>query len=147
MQAVDNLKEGQELLLIAPFKPTPLFGLLEQQGFSHKAKPTPKGDWEVRFFRPDLQPPSSTPIVKNSSVAKTTHARASVIKLDARGLEPPEPLVKILEALATLPEGAVLEAHTDRRPMHLYTQLEQRGFVAETEELSDGGFLTHVRRN
>jgi uncharacterized protein (DUF2249 family) len=66
--------------------------------------------------------------------------------LDARGLEPPEPLVKILEALTALPEGAGLRAHTDRRPMHLYAQLEERGFVGETEEQPDGSFVTHVHR-
>jgi TusA-related sulfurtransferase len=66
--------------------------------------------------------------------------------VDARGLEPPQPLVKILEALATLPEGARLRARTDRRPMHLYAQLEERGFVGESEEQEDGSFVTHVRR-
>jgi tRNA 2-thiouridine synthesizing protein A len=54
--------------------------------------------------------------------------------------------VKILEALATWPEGARLRALTDRRPMHLYAQLEERGFVAESQEQKDGSFVTHVRR-
>ena len=69
-----------------------------------------------------------------------------VLEVDVRGLEPPQPLVKILEALATLPEGARLRAHTDRRPMHPYAKLEERGFVGETEEQKDGSFVTHVRR-
>jgi uncharacterized protein (DUF2249 family) len=69
-----------------------------------------------------------------------------VIEVDARGLEPPQPLVKILEALAGLPEGARLRARTDRRPMHLHDQLEERGFVGESQEQPDGSFVTHVRR-
>ena len=69
-----------------------------------------------------------------------------VLEVDARGLEPPQPLVTILEALATLPEGARLRALTDRRPMHLYAQLEERGFVGESEEQKDGSFVTNVRR-
>src|SRR5208282_5549672 len=69
-----------------------------------------------------------------------------VVEVDARGLEPPQPLVKILEALAALPAGAELRAFTDRRPMHLYAQLEERGFAAVTEEQPDGTFLTHIRR-
>ena len=69
-----------------------------------------------------------------------------LILVDARGLEPPQPLVKILEALAGLPEGARLRARTDRRPMHLYAQLQERGFVGETEEQEDGSFVTHIRR-
>jgi uncharacterized protein (DUF2249 family) len=54
-------------------------------------------------------------------------------------------MVKILEALAALPAGAELRARTDRRPVHLYPHLEERGFAAESEEQSDGSFITHIR--
>ncbi len=66
--------------------------------------------------------------------------------VDARGLEPPQPLVKILEAVTALPAGARLRAHTDRRPMHLYAQLEERGFKSESVEQADGSFITYVER-
>ena len=69
-----------------------------------------------------------------------------VIAVDARGLEPPQPLVKILEALALLADGAELRAQTDRRPMHLYSFLEERGFTGSSEEQPDGSFVTHIRR-
>ena len=68
------------------------------------------------------------------------------VTVDVRGLEPPQPLVRILETLATLAGDATLRAHTDRRPMHLYAQLELRGFVGESEEQTDGSFITHIRR-
>jgi uncharacterized protein (DUF2249 family) len=55
-------------------------------------------------------------------------------------------MVKILETTAALPAGVELRARTDRRPMHLYPHLEERGFTAQTEEQSDGSFLTHIRR-
>jgi uncharacterized protein (DUF2249 family) len=55
-------------------------------------------------------------------------------------------MVKILEALVALPAGAELRARTERRPMHLYPHLEERGFTAATEEQSDGSFLTHISR-
>ena len=71
----------------------------------------------------------------------------STVTLDVRGLEPPQPLVVILEALEGLPEGAELHARTDRRPMHLYPLLEQRGFTGESEEQHDGSFITIIRRN
>lgn len=70
----------------------------------------------------------------------------TVIDLDARGLEPPQPMVRILEAVAALPGGAVLRARTDRRPMHLYAHLEDRGLRADSEEQPDGSFVTHIRR-
>jgi uncharacterized protein (DUF2249 family) len=71
---------------------------------------------------------------------------APVIELDVRGLEPPQPLMKILEAVATLPAGATLRAHTRWRPALLYAQLEQRGFTGESEEQPDGSYLTLIRR-
>jgi hypothetical protein len=44
-----------------------------------------------------------------------------------------------------LPKGSALRARTDRRPLHLYPLLEQRGFTGETEESHDGGFVTTIR--
>jgi TusA-related sulfurtransferase len=69
-----------------------------------------------------------------------------LVDVDARGLEPPQPMLRILEALAALAAGATLRARTDRRPMHLYPLLAERGFTAETEEQTDGSFVTHIRR-
>jgi uncharacterized protein (DUF2249 family) len=71
---------------------------------------------------------------------------ANVIAVDARGLEPTQPLVRILETLASLPDGAEMRAHTDRRPMHLYSFLEERGFIGTSEEQPDGSFVTDIRR-
>lgn len=74
------------------------------------------------------------------------NANGTALTVDARGLEPPQPLVVILESLARLPEGTALRARTDRRPMHLYALLKARGFTGETEEQSDGSFVTTIRR-
>lgn len=63
-----------------------------------------------------------------------------------RGLEPPQPMMKILEAVAELPAGASLAARTDRQPLLLYPQLEERGFAYETTQQPDGSRLTHIRR-
>jgi uncharacterized protein (DUF2249 family) len=148
MQAIAALKNGQDLVLIAPFKPAPLFGVLRQQGFSHEAAQTDEGDWKVRFFKTskgtDAEAPQS--VKAPPAVAKMMGAGAPMMEVDVRGLEPPEPLVNILEAVASLPVGAELRALTDRRPMHLYAQLEERGFTGETTEQTDGSFVTYVRR-
>ena len=68
-----------------------------------------------------------------------------IVSLDARGFEPPQPLMKTLEAVAALPEGAELRVHTRWRPALLYAELESRGFVGESEEQSDGSYITHIR--
>ena len=43
MQTVARLKESEQLLLIAPFEPAPLYAVLAQQGFSHQTKATEIG--------------------------------------------------------------------------------------------------------
>ncbi len=150
MQTIASLKDDDQLLLIAPFEPGPLYAMLAKQGYSHQSRPMPTGDFEVLFThglsdsaRSEITTVPSQPLP--DSPPRACPGRP-VIDVDARGLEPPQPLVKILEALATLPEGIRLRARTDRRPMHLFTQLEERGYVGETEEQPDGSYVTHVRR-
>ena len=70
----------------------------------------------------------------------------TIVDVDARGLEPPQPMVRILEALSALPANASVRARTDRRPMHLYAVIAERGFTAETQAEPDGSFVTHIRR-
>ena len=150
MQTVAQLEGNEELLLIAPFEPAPLYAVLAGQGFSHRTKPTETGDYEVLFTRTaGASPGSNTPPAPGESQRLPQSGSCSgppVLDVDARGLEPPQPLVKILEAVAGLPQGARLRAHTDRRPMHLYAQLEERGYVGESEEQADGSFITRIRR-
>lgn len=67
-------------------------------------------------------------------------------EVDARGLEPPEPLVRILAALNDLAPGGMLRAHTDRRPLHLFAELDSRGLTHTSEEQPDGSWLTTIRR-
>ena len=143
MDTVARLKGEERLRLIAPFEPVPLLSLMARRGFSHEARPTGSGDWEVLFAPSSGSqvPPEMTP-----TSTQSTRGCAPVIEVDARGLEPPQPLVVILETLASLSEGAELRARTDRRPMHLYAHLEERGFTGETEEQEDGSFVTTIRR-
>jgi hypothetical protein len=69
-----------------------------------------------------------------------------VVRLDARGLEPPMPMVHALEALERLPSGNTLLLHTDRRPAFLLDELPRRGFVGESEAAPDGaGYVTRIQ--
>jgi uncharacterized protein (DUF2249 family) len=145
MSAATALRQGGNLLIVAPFQPVPLFSVLKTLGFSHTAKRNESGDWEVLFTRQSEE--SSLKLNQAAKLPDAAVKPPKTIELDARGLEPPQPMVKILEVVTELPEGAELKARTDRRPMHLYAQLEQRGFTGETSEQPDGSFLTYVRRS
>jgi uncharacterized protein (DUF2249 family) len=67
--------------------------------------------------------------------------------LDLRGLEPPEPMLRILTAVEGLAPGSTLRAHTDRRPIYLLPELEARGIQHRGEEQSDGSWITTLQRN
>ena len=64
MQTVAALKVNEQLRLLAPFEPVPLFAVLAQRGYSHQSKPTPAGDFEVLF----------TPGLADSAELETTIA-------------------------------------------------------------------------
>ena len=148
MDAAAGLSIGQKLLLIAPFEPLPLVKILAKEGFQHSAHANETGDWEVVFVRrsPAKDQGIATSGDNRDQPKEATSPTSQAIEVDARGLEPPLPMIKILETLSTLPADTTLGARTDRRPLHLYPQLEERGFAAQTEEQSDGSFLTHIRR-
>lgn len=147
MGTVARLRPEENLRLLAPFEPIPLFSVLAKKGYTHTSKQLESGDWEVLFTHgsgPKNESKHDAPAAAGSSAGEAKPS--SYIEVDARGLEPPQPMVKILEALTNLPAKTGIRARTDRRPMHLYAHLEERGFVGETTEQTDGSFLTHIRR-
>ena len=99
-QAAADLKDGEALRLIAPFEPVPLFSLLASKGFAHQANPLGGGDWEVLFTRTEVPLTAEN---KATSPSPSACGCSQVVEVDARGLEPPQPMVKILEAVAALP--------------------------------------------
>ena len=60
--------------------------------------------------------------------------------LDVGGLEAPEPMVRILEALETLPERGSLRVMIDREPHPLYRVLERYEFLHRTCPTGDGRY-------
>lgn len=86
------------------------------------------------------------PQAKPAPAAKIAPATNGVQEIDARGLEPPEPLIRILDALESLPAGVTLRARTDREPCHLFGEADQRGFSHQTNEQPDGSWITVLTR-
>lgn len=52
MAAVGDLANGEDLVVLAPFEPVPLEGVLSSQGFTYEATEIGGGDWQVTFRRP-----------------------------------------------------------------------------------------------
>ncbi len=68
------------------------------------------------------------------------------VVLDNRGLEPPQPMMRILESLESLPDQATLLAINERAPMFLYPELEARGYQHQTTPHPDGSFHITIHR-
>lgn len=66
--------------------------------------------------------------------------------VDVRGLEPPQPMIRILKLLDGLASGQRLVVIHERRPMLLHPQLEERGFSHETEELGPDKYRITIWR-
>lgn len=143
MTAVAQLRPDDVVVLRVPFEPVPLYGVLAQRGLAHWAESAGPGDWTVWFYREPGTgggaPGAGAPGGTGTGAARTT-------RLDVRGLEPPGPMVRVLERLDALGPGDVLEVLHDRRPMFLYPQLEDRGFAHETDEPERGLVRIRIRR-
>jgi TusA-related sulfurtransferase len=67
------------------------------------------------------------------------------IELDARDLEPPEPMQQALAALAVLKPGEQLRMLLHREPFPLYAILRERGFTYRTTQQADGSYEILIR--
>ena len=49
MEAAATIQPDKTLVIIAPFEPVPLYGVLNERGFSHETVKVTDGEWVVRF--------------------------------------------------------------------------------------------------
>ncbi|VDC29413.1 DUF2249 domain-containing protein [Pseudogemmobacter humi] len=125
MAAADALIPGQALRLIAPFRPVPLFNVMANRGYAASDRQLPGGGWEVTFT--PVAEAAPEPGLAPGSAAAAILWPDPVLTLDLAGLEPPEPMVRILETVETMEPGSVLFALLDREPMFLFPELATRG--------------------
>jgi TusA-related sulfurtransferase len=67
------------------------------------------------------------------------------ILVDARGLEPPEPMEKVMQALALLRPGQSIRLLLHREPFPLYPLLAERGYRHDTTMAADGSYVILIR--
>ncbi len=148
MAAVGALRDGDVLLLRTIFEPVPLFAVLAKRGLTHESREDAPDNWRAWFWRStgaerELVAASTTRA--DSNAVTTSPSRESVPSadspgdatthwLDVRGLEPPEPLIRTLAALETLPDGHALVHVNSRVPQLLFPMLAERGFACEVDE-------------
>jgi uncharacterized protein (DUF2249 family) len=154
MSAVGALADGEVLHVRAIFHPAPLLTVLARRGFVSESEQHAPDDWSVWFWRdsvPGAALPSHTrensiasPCSRDSAIVSPRSREATVgasvisdentVWLDVRGLQPPEPLVQTLTALASLPDGHQLIQLNERIPQLLLPMLAERGFACELDD-------------
>lgn len=142
MAARRELPEGGALAVRAIFEPAPLYAVMAKQGLAHWTERLAADDWRVWFY-PATEDAAPAPVAEKSVAGD---ADGEVQVLDVRDLEPPEPMLRTLAALETLPAGATLVQINARVPQFLLPQLNARGFSYEIREQEPGLIRLFIRR-
>ncbi|MDT8342337.1 MAG: DUF2249 domain-containing protein [Longimicrobiales bacterium] len=162
MHARQALAHDGILRLRAIFEPRPLYGVMRGEGFAHWTERLADDDWRIWFYRDEASTPTGG-AAPDSRSARTDEGReapgrrlptcgsprpepSDVHLLDVRGLEPPEPMVRTLEALSTLPPGHTLVQVNARVPALLLPELERRGFQYTIHEEQPEVVRVFIRR-
>jgi TusA-related sulfurtransferase len=137
-----SLAPGGALRLRAIFEPVPLYAVMAGQGLAHWTERLAPDDWVVWFYPPGVVDTAAASVEAERGPgaemsAAAVRAEAEPVILDVRGLEPPEPLVRTLEALEALPPGGLLIQLNTRVPQFLLPQLRSRGYAFEVHEEAD----------
>jgi uncharacterized protein (DUF2249 family) len=152
MTTATRVPVGKILSLRNTFEPVPLYGVLGNKGFRHWAVQYAQDDWEIYFYRAGPQPQTSSagpaPSVErpDTESSEAWTAPTATISIDVSELVPPEPMIKILEALEEMESGSSLLVNHVRRPMHLYPRLDELGYSHETHEVGPGHIQVLIRK-
>ncbi len=141
MGKVKELKDDETLLILNTFEPVPLYSVLGSKGFGHKTI-NENGEFKIYFFKEE----NSSSVNGNEKPGKPEF-NEEVFELDVRGLEPPEPMVKILETLPGLSDNTILLVHHHREPLMLYDKLAERGYTAIANKIEENYYKVVITKN
>jgi len=82
---------------------------------------------------------------RHADALRAWRPRPAPPALDLRGLQPPEPIVRIFAALERSP-GEPLRAILPHEPVPLYALLRERGFSYSGTQRADGGYELLIQR-
>ena len=131
MRAARALPPGGILALRNTFEPLPLYAVLGRRGFQAWARRLAADDWEIFFAQ-------VAPAPVDAHTQEPDDTPAQTITLDNRGLEPPQPMMRVLAALDASGPHDTIVALTDRVPLLLFDELNERGLAYSAEQQPDG---------
>ncbi len=156
MDTVKTLESDNIFVLHASFKPTPLFGVLKMKGLVGKAEQVDKDHWISTFVskKNKLWLDEAGTNSESTDEAESLEQPASndpvsdpkIVQLDNRGLEPPQPMVRTLNALERAKKGDTVIIHNDRVPVFLIEELNNLGYPFDVEEQEDGSAKVKIQK-
>lgn len=138
MRRTGELAADEALHLIVGFEPAPLYAVMRGLGRAAHTEETDRA-FHVWFYRDAAAAEPERP----SNGGEPT-ALLPPVEVDVRGLEPPQPMVQILQKLVDLGPGAQLLVRHHREPVLLYDKLALRGYAARCTRRDDGDYLIHI---
>lgn len=152
-QRWSELPVGGHFVLINDHDPVPLYYQFQGMfpgAFTWEYLVDGPDDFHVKITRLAATPQTTPPPPPRPGVppcgghdAPRTHDQ---VELDLRGLQPPEPMLRILQQLEATAPGQAFTARTDRQPIHLLPELQARGASYTTQMLGDGSWSTTITR-
>ena len=132
VRRVGELAADEALHLVVGFEPVPLYSVLG------RARASPRTSRRTAMCS-----------TSGSGAARRRRGLGArrlqePVELDVRGLEPPQPMIAILEKLVELGDGAQLLVRHHREPVLLYEKLAARGYAAKTSRRGEGDYLVHI---
>jgi uncharacterized protein (DUF2249 family) len=137
MSAVKNLTDGNILVIKNSFKPVPLYTVMEKKGFSNYTEFS-DNCYTVYFYKAVNNSNNSS--VNSLQERIDENAFENILEVDVHDLQPPEPMLKILETLSQIDEKTVMLVYHHREPVLLYPKLEERGYRAYCEKIGENNY-------
>lgn len=164
MDTVKTLDKKDTFILHATFKPTPLLGLLKMKGLVNQVKKLEKDHWVVTFVHKSMkhklksgeldlaqgqeqeQEQEEDDSPSDELTAVSEKQASQVYRLDNRGLEPPNPMMRTLSKLDQCNSGDQVIIHNDRVPMFLIEELKMLGYAYDVDRQSDGSAIVTITK-
>jgi uncharacterized protein (DUF2249 family) len=135
MSASAMVPPGGFLVVDAPFDPAPLRRVLAGKGFTSLGRQMGPGHWRICWRREE--PAAVAEETPTPARGPEPWQAADGAHLDVRGLQPPEPMTRVLDLID---QGGIdnLVLHHDREPFLLYPMLAERGWSCLSVEQLEG---------
>jgi uncharacterized protein (DUF2249 family) len=148
MSHVQMVNGSHVLKIINSFVPTPLISLLQKQGFESATEKVNEEEIATYFYKVSQKPFTA---FKPAEVADDwfewmVHFQGKLVEIDVRGLQMPQPMHNILDALEKLPENHALFVYHSRIPVFLLPELNRLAFSYRVHENPDGEFFLLIFR-